>query len=210
MSLEVACAYILTAPPIFNYFTPNRVSMNTNRNVVVIPYFIQETLKRKQLQMGDCLHLAKIKDFISVYDLAAFARLNENDFMERLFGAMLYGDLFFSWTGNMSNKDEETKKLANHVMDLHSDKSFETDLMGRLFDPAAKLDQYETPFITYDLSPEVCGVVIYPGFFCAPVSKELQIDLIEAILKTSYAYQAGHVVAGSPLFERYLALLGSK
>ncbi len=69
------------------------------------------------------------------------------------------------------------------------------------------VDRYKEPFATYDLTPEVAGVVIYPGYFTTDTIQKYQHELIVSILKVFYVYSAYHEVCKTPFFKRYLELL---
>jgi hypothetical protein len=98
--------------------------------------------------------------------------------------------------------------LFQQVDALSSDASHRKEVHGRLFSEDSRDEQHKEPFICYDLTPDVCGVVIYPGFFVGKNSaKELQLAFVREVLKVLYVYDTQSEVAKTSLFKRYLELL---
>ncbi len=185
--------------------------MSQLKQVILIPYWVQETLSRNQMPLADCLDFEKLKPVMSLSDLVTFSTL------QHYVGACTglkdasIGSLFFSWIKSIPESNRDTVDyLTKTVSPLEQDESFHNEVKARLFNPEAKVDRYQQPFIVMDLSPEVAGVVIYPGFFSAESSSALQQDLLEAILKVLYVYNTHNEVAKSPLFRRFLELLSKK
>lgn len=176
------------------------------KKVVLIPHWIQEMLTRKGLPLATCLELPKIRSMLTLQDLMVFAALQRMS--AQVIGArhVLVDELFDQWHSSIPAGDAESRAL----MDTLSQSLNEDDVTTRLLVPESKLDECEKPFITYDLSPTVCGVVIFPGYFVPGAHPELFLSLIESILKVLYVYDTYSVVAKTPLFARYLELLARR
>lgn len=89
---------------------------------------------------------------------------------------------------------------------LAEDATTVKELTDRLFSFERDRTRYEKPFITYDLTREVAGVVINPGLF----GSSDQVAVVEAILKLCYVYQPYHEVCMTSWYKRYLELLSVK
>lgn len=89
---------------------------------------------------------------------------------------------------------------------LAEDATVVKELTDRLFSFDRDQTRYEKPFITYDLTREVAGVVINPGLF----SSGDQVAVVEAVLKLCYVYQPYHEVCMTSWYKRYLELLSVK
>lgn len=181
----------------------------TKKRIVFIPYWVQDVLSRNKMQLADCLDVAKIKPVLALNDLLCFAALQR--FSDRLFGRPVTNDeLYWIWASSAEGNPEARNFLHSKVSTMSIDESYTTEVQSRLFDVDAHTAQYENPFITYDLTPEVVGVVIYPGYFTSNSNSELQKSFVSAILKVLYVYEPSHEVAKTPLFKRYLELLSTK
>lgn len=182
-------------------------------NVIFIPYWIKETLHRNGLNINDVADLRKVRPFLSANDLATLICLQS-------FDSYLYGDnqagedvgmgysLVCLWDKNLN--DEERQFLNNTLIPISVAETTRSEVQSRLFSPESLDERHEKPFITYDLAPSVCGVVIYPGFFCESNRRQLALPLIEGVLKLFYAYNPFHKVAGMDVFKKYLAQLAGK
>jgi len=181
----------------------------TIKRIVLIPFWVQDILARNKMQLADCLNVAKLKPIMALNDLLAFAALQRH--IVQLVGAPVIGDeLYWIWAESVAANPELKKFLNESISVLSGDPTYNREIQSRLFDPDAHTAQYEKPFITYDLSPEVLGVVIYPGYFTDSGNNDLQKSLVSAILKLLYVYEHDHKVAKTPLFKRYLELLSAK
>lgn len=182
--------------------------MDGKKQIVLIPFWIQEIMKRNNMPLAECLEFPKVKPVMALNDLVEFSALQEH--MDFVLGTKFAGThLYWVWASSIpnGNADSELMQALNSASTLSKDESFQKELKSRLFDTAAKSSHYKEPFITYDLSPTVVGVVIYPGFFDRENNTALQKPLVEAILKVLYVYEPSHEVAKTPLFKRYLELL---
>lgn len=189
--------------------------MSVKTRVVLIPFWIAESLKRAGLQTSDCVDYKKVKDCVSTHDLITFLAAQE------LTGALIgmkdsnpggAWDLGFIWNESMKPCSEEQLKEAATLYEVAYGPNYLDEVKARLFTPGSNGPEYsptyEKPFITYDLAPDVVGVVMYPGFFTESPSKEQQLSLVDAVLKVLYVYNtAYHEVASTLWFKRFLQLL---
>lgn len=175
----------------------------------MIPYWIQEVLSRNQLQLSACLDLEKIKPILSLNDLVSFLVLQNDEFVQKVTGINNYsGDLISVWfeSGNTSLNAFR----QNTLIPLSTDTSFRDEVDNRLFSIDSKEDRYKDPFIIYDLTPDVFGIVVYPGHFTKSNDLQLQKTVVESVLEVLYVYQTFSEVAKSIFFSQYLELLSFK
>lgn len=187
--------------------------MSIKKNIVLIPYWVEDTLKRNRLPLRACLNFNELKSVMALGDLVSFTALQRYVTLCTGMKDASLGSLFMLWLESIPQDNREMVEfLTNQVGKLENDPSFATALEARLFISEAKSERYPTPFITYDLTREVAGVVIYPGFFGPhePNLTGLQQELVVALLKLLYVYHAYSEVARTPLFRRYLELLSRK
>jgi hypothetical protein len=184
------------------------VSIVTKKRVVLIPYWVQDILNRNKMPLADCLDIGKMKPVLALNDLLGMAALQ--NFFPTVLGSDFPDELWWVWQTSTADNAELKKFMDAYVTNLGNNPVYVNVVQSRLFDEDAKHFVYENPFITYDLSPETLGVVIYPGFFVGNDIVELQKSLIKAILKVLYVYDPSHEVAKTPLFKRYLELLAVK
>lgn len=178
--------------------------------VILVPHWVQETLRRNQMNLNECLDFSKIRSILSTNDLAGFLALQE--FAGYLYGDeenfTRYPDLLAEWSEGASG--ENLNYLQITLPALANDASIVNEVKARLFSPESKDSRYEEAFITYDLKPSTVGVVVYPGHFVTGSKQKLELPLIESILKVFYVYTPYHIVAGTDFFKKYLHLLSSK
>lgn len=179
--------------------------MKLKKDIVLIPYWIEETLRRNELPLSSILSLEKLKSVCAINDVASF--MVAQDFANLVMGFQTSTGLFMGWLKNTSDKDIETRKYHSLILSMASAQSLNTEVKTRLFDFETKSNNYEQPFKVVDLDLGICGVVIYPGHFTEQINTGLQEQLLEAILKVLYAYNTYDEVAREPLFLRYLEVM---
>jgi len=182
--------------------------VTSKKQLILIPFWIQEILGRNKLPLSTCLELDKIKPIISLNDVSAFYALQ--GYFKHVIGIDVFPSLFSCWCDSITEQNVDVLKYRDTVSLLSTDTTINKDMYNRLFDPSSKSSQYDEPFKVYDLTPEIAGVVIYPGYFLEQTDCVQQKNLIEAILKVLYVYDAYHDVACTPSFKRYLELLSNK
>lgn len=184
--------------------------MAATKKLMLIPYWIEDALKRNRMSLAECRDFNKIKPVCAVNDLLEFATLQNK--AEMVFGKDAWYqssyDLIATWGSSIAeNNTEMYDYLTKNIMSLCHDASFDKELTSRLFTRESRQERYAQPFSVVDLTRDVAGVVIYPGFFCNPVDTRLQLQLIEAVLKVLYVYDSHSEVSKTSLFLRYLDLL---
>lgn len=183
--------------------------MASKTDIIFIPYWVYEALKRRGLPIAVCLDFPKVSHLLAPNELISFAGLQGYD--TNLMGCTEQVTprncgLEDQWLKSLgSNMEKEGEIRSTFAMSY--DPSFTKELEARLFDPESKQDQYEKAVITYDLSPSAVGVVIYPGFFSKVTLPAVQQELVTAVLNALYVYNEYHEVARTPWFKRQLELL---
>lgn len=180
------------------------------KKIVVVPYWIYETVHRNRMSLADALDFEKIRRICSPMDLAGF--LAVQDCATNLVGGETRAgqwNLETSWYESL--RTEESKSyFANTVTPLTYDESFVRSAQSRLFSEDSRNERYSEPFNYYDIAPAVGAIVISPGFYTAGASDELHLRTVEAILKALYVYAPHNEAASTPWFKRYLELLSKK
>ena len=185
--------------------------MSVKNNIVLIPYWIPEILKRKGLELKDCLDFPKLKPLLSLNDLVSFATLQE--YYGKLTGAEEPSSLIWIWSASIpKDQPELSKYLWDTVSTISMDQTFKNEIETRLFCEGSKLDQYPEPYAVQHLAPEVGGIVIYPGHFILEENSKPvhQKALVVSILKVLYVYNAYNEMCKTSLFKKYLELLAGK
>lgn len=186
--------------------------MESSKKIVLVPYWVEEAVNANNLNLADCLSLAKIKPVLSTNDLVLYSLLQ--DVAVTFTGLPLNGPN--NWlVGCLSHTSdgESTELLAfvnSTLTPLKQLPSYEKELVERLFTADAKTDLYTEAFRLSDIGRDTLAIVIYPGFFVDGCSTALQLSLIEAVLKVLYVYDTHSEVSKTPLFLRYLELLSKK
>lgn len=187
------------------------MSSTPKKKLVLIPYWIAESLKRNPtLTMSAVLSFPTIRKIASLNDLLCMEALQE-------MGAWLTGQewmpnsLWEIWSKSVPDDQPETYKfLTGGVWSLAKDACIVSEVKARLFSPESRHPRHEKAYTCYDLSADVLGVVINPGFFVGtPDTKELQLALTRDVLKVLYVYDTQSEVAKTSLFKRYLELLSA-
>lgn len=184
--------------------------MSVKKQIILIPYWVQEILRRNKLDLSVCLDLKQLKAIMSLSDLAGFVALGDHLGMLTGIQDATIGDTFWAWSKSTAVNDTETRAFHDMVCTLARDTTVQADLCARLFDEGARQPHYEKAFDIYDLTPEFAGVVVYPGFFGKSGNLQLHFPLVEAMLKALYVYIPYSEVAKTALFKRYLELLSAK
>lgn len=180
------------------------------KKIVVIPFWIADTVHRNKMSLADVLDFEKIRRFCSPADLAGFAAVQ--DCATNLVGGDTHAgswSLYQVWHESLRTEDGKSL-LANTVNPLTFDESFVKDAKDRLFGEDSRNERYSEPFHYYDIAPAVGAMVISPGFYTAMAPEELHLHTVEAILKALYVYAPLDEVARSPWFRRWLELLSKK
>lgn len=188
--------------------------MTVKTRVILIPFWIEESMKRAGLSIRDCIDYQKIKPVVSTNDLLTF--LAAQELMATIAGSQngVGGTWNVSqcWMDSIPTTETTMRKDCESLYSVSYTGNYLEEVKARLFSQGTNGPDYdptyEKPFIIYDLSPDVVGVVVYPGFFTMNPSKALQAKLVEAVLDSLCVYnRAYHEVASTPWFKRHLELL---
>lgn len=187
-------------------------SITGNKPVILIPYFIHNTLKRNGLNLSECLDLLKLREYFSIEDLAIFSSLNSVDGFLAVFGGkkeFYYGDSNFismTWCKNVDKIVPEKKENFQNTLSLINRLESWNDTSSRLFSKDCIEVESDVQYEVHDFESGFLGVVIYPGKF---INNDIGLhkSLISDVLDVFYAYLKFHEVARSAYFRRYLELL---
>ncbi|MGF6604679.1 hypothetical protein P3T23_009435 [Paraburkholderia sp. GAS448] len=180
------------------------------KEIVLIPHWVHEALARQKLPLSECLNFAVLQRMSSVNDLACFYGLQH--YIEELVYAS--GTLGRCWEGTVTDRDSRAL-LMQTILPLAAHLQASGEIESRLFSPQSRLPWHDEPFSIHDITREVGGVVIYPGFFVGEGQPGGQPDtyreqLVTGLLKLLYAYNASHEVSGTRLFRHYLDMLSGR
>jgi hypothetical protein len=214
--------------------------MNTLSTVVVIPYWIAHTLRRRNLPYTTLFNFPEMVKYFSHQDLALLRAANlegnlgtlnvtQTTQEQRNEEANCVVDIMqepaIGWNANEwyqsddQSRDEGLSNALSSVMNLALSDHTQQMLMDRLYSEDGVDAKFDEPHAFVDLGRKHIGLVIHPGYFIAttdsPTDRELlflrQYELTRAILLALYVQAPGfHLVASSPVFLRYLGLLSKK
>lgn len=177
------------------------------KNFVLIPFWVENVLKRNNIDIIDILNYSKLKSILSINDLA---QLNSLQSIEEIFTIKELDSnwcLFSSW---MSNAQESEKvELDSVITQLSCSKDLQRDLLERLsLDYAPLVYDYNEPkYKILDLNRDVTAVVLNPGFVDFERDKLNQFTFISDLLKSLYVYYTISEVSTYSLYNKYVHLL---
>jgi hypothetical protein len=182
------------------------------KKVILIPYWVQDSLSRHSCSLADALNFDQLTRFVNTNDLIGFFALQ--DYLLEAAGYEVHGSsLMLKWMESAKNEGNNSL-LTQTIIPYSKDPEYLEDVHARLFTEDSRADRlahHVAPFNMYDITHDVAGVVVHPGFYTEDSgSNGYRAALIVAILKVLYAYNAFHEVASTPLFKRYLGLLADK
>lgn len=193
----------------------------------IIPSWIADAVMQRRLPLKTLFEAEKLMEIIPMSELYTYIAVDNEKFQDKLFGApallasgtgdvlpssVLYGLNNYS-TLYESFKPQEGPVFESFVRSCGvatSERTVLDDVEARLFTEESRNENDKKPFIIYDITPQRLGVVIYPGFFVGNELQDLQFELMECLLKQLYVFLPKHVVAGTPLFRRYVERLATK
>lgn len=185
------------------------------KHILVIPFWVQEQLNRNKLRLHELLEFGKARKVLSAHDMATVATATHCwDYVtghlegeENTYPVGRDG-LLDAWRASATAEEQED---LNRLLSLSYDPSIIADIKHRLFDAGSADERHQQPFNTYDLTPEIVAVVIYPGHFVEGAAfQDRSVLLLESVLRVFYAYDPHHEVAKHPCFKQYLRLLSSR
>lgn len=205
------------------------VNVPVPKRVVYIPHWIQAMLQRRNISLAACLDYKQMKELLSQEDQAQFLALQPYKLFDATYDAEGYpldyhyasngtqvtdewsiaGSLYEVWAKSLTAEDVASKSILQSVEALCFDKIVTNELKARLFSKESFSEQYQKPFITYDLARNVIGVVVFPGYFTPEKNPSFKVDLLKSILKVFYVYNTYASVCTTPYFRKYLEALAA-
>lgn len=178
-----------------------------NKTFVLVPYWADEALRRAKQPVSGLLDFSKARQLYSTNDLAQILVLQPDlgNLADIQPGMEPATTLISHWYSVRCPEDRAF--LDNTVVPISMNGETTREARTRLFDPSVRRERDTCAFNTYDITPQVGAVVIYPGWFQLGVQTSLQLELIEAVLKAFYVFQTHTEVASSPWFKQYLQTL---
>lgn len=172
-----------------------------------MPYWITNELNRRGESLDACLSIPRLKEILSVNDIALLQTLNEE--ASKVFGNDKRGNNISTCLNlfNCVSQDFDSNREQDMLRKLSNSEWAIQELNSRLFNIDAKEDSYEKPFISTDINAEYVVITIYPGFFVSKANSALQLSIVEEVLRVLYVYNTYDIVARTQYFKRYLELL---
>ena len=172
--------------------------------MVLVPYWVENVLKRNRLKFTDVLNYAKMRELMSVEDVSAFLHFQTTDWIAPLRGAEC-SILLSSWEQTRSANDPA--ELASVVIPLSQSEATASDAMQRNLVPAMDLDIPVYQLV--DVEREVLIVVIREGFSEVMQDNAKALDFLRDVLKQYYIYMDVHQVSTLQVFRNYLERLNA-
>lgn len=172
--------------------------------MVLVPYWVENVLKRNRLKFTDVLNYAKMRELMSVEDVSAFLHFQTTDWIAPLRGAEC-SILLSSWEQTRSANDPT--ELASVVIPLSQSEATANDAMQRNLVPAMDLDIPVYQLV--DVEREVLIVVIREGFSEVMQDNAKALDFLRDVLKQYYIYMDVHQVSTLQVFRNYLERLNA-
>lgn len=197
------------------------------KSVVYIPHWISAMLERRNKPLTTCLDYGQMRELLSQEQQAQFLALQTYKLFDASYGAdgypmnyvyrhpgtqvtdfdEGYGDLYRVWQDSLAAEDVAGKSFLDSARNLTYGNLTSNELKARLFAKESFSEQYKKPFITYDLSRNVIGVVVYPGYFTPEKNPSFKQEMLKSILKVLYVYNTYASVCKTPYFRKYLEAL---
>lgn len=170
-------------------------------NFLLVPHFIVNVLKRHQLPLSAVYDLKKLRELVSIHDLAVFTALQKH--WPTVLGINpKYPDYILNLmiTEGASPEDRAFFNETVNTLLVESGQ-IQTEVKNRLFDTTS-LDKttYPQPYEIKDLGSQCYGVIVYPGYFPNPqLGRALVRDLVSAM----YLYCRHDEIAATEFFKVY-------
>lgn len=195
----------------------------TPKTVVFIPYWIKGMLERRNLPLNTFLDFKVMKQILSLEEQSVLLQLQSYSLFDPTFDAdgypiqypypqrgtditEWYGAKFLEeiWRKSVAANDLATKDLFHTLSYIGFDNTAKKEIEARLFCKESFSEQHKEPFITYDLTRDIIGVVVYPGYFNRDKFSDFRFPLLKSILKVLYVYNSYASVCKTPYFRKYL------
>ncbi len=172
--------------------------------MVLVPYWVENVLKRNRLKFADVLNYAKMRELMSVEDVSAFLHFQSTGQIAPLQNVEC-SILLSSWEQTRSANDPT--ELASVVIPLSQSEATATDSIQRFRAPAMDLDVPVYQLV--DVEREVLIVVIREGFAEVMQDNAKALDFLRDVLKQYYVYLEVHQVSSLQVFRNYLERLNA-
>lgn len=166
------------------------------KNLILIPFWIEKALKRNNLSLTESLNYSTLRGLLSLSDLSAFLKFQNCDNYSITTGEN--NTLLSSWERSC----KESVELVSTVVPLSCEESA-TVYINESYSNGTPV-QADKPFRIVDLDREHYGVVIYPGFRDYVTNKLNKVTYFETILEVLYKYFEVYEVSQLPIFRDYL------
>jgi hypothetical protein len=171
------------------------------KNLVLIPFWIEKVLKRNNLPVSESLNYSKLSGLLSLSDLSAFLFFQNCDSFNIFVNEN--SALLSSW--EQTCQDELRVELDSTVVPL----SFKEEATRYVEESFAVNSEASDTYRVVDLDRENYGIVIYPGFPEYVNENRNRVKVIEDLLKVLYKYFELHEVSNTDIFKSYLKQLHS-
>lgn len=190
-----------------------------NKDPILIPYWVANAFKRKQLPLAHCLDYAKVRQVLSPEDLATLLNLQQLRAISFL-GNDYYGQLLSSWSKSagvdLRNELDSTVIPLSHSKELEGRNLFRLskDYLAeqRYFQDSLNLDHNtnQEVFELNDFERDSYALILHPGFIDEIVQYDTKMKLVKAMLKVSYVHFETPQVSSQSVFATYVGLLNDK
>ena len=189
-----------------------------NKNPIVIPYWVANAFKRKQLPLAHCLNYVKVRQVLSLEDVATLLNAQQIKSLE-----FLKGDYNSQLLSNWNKSCEDLRnELDSTVLPLSHSKQLEERNLFRLSkdytaDQSWTADDLnldnnvnQEVFELNDFERDSYAMILNPGFVESIAQYDTKMKLVKAMLKISYVYLDTHSVSSENVFATYVGLLNDK
>lgn len=177
-------------------------------NFIFIPEFVATSLSRKGIELATILDFAKLRQSLSINDIAITAELQKH--LDKLLPSIPGKETYYGFENSLvdtwyQNADAETQVYINEVFSkvLVDSGQAKQETIDRLFNKDYQSEEAskETPYDLVDLGRKYYGIIVKPGIFPDPYQSK---QLIRSLVKASYVYETQDVIAQSSLFRQYV------
>lgn len=174
--------------------------------MVILPYSVEQVLKRNSLALSAVLDFNKIRPYFSLDDMASILAAQDISSLNVIKDSYRSGFLA-SWRTTAAGS--AIAELNSAVVPLSQTPSIINSVTEQLqtpaFDPDATM--VNPPYRVVDISRDAYAVIAYPGFAENISSDESAIVLLREVLRILYVYHSISAVSGMDVFKTYVKLL---
>lgn len=185
------------------------------QSFVLIPYWYENALTRNDLTLVDILDYSKIRNIMSIMDIAQLTFINGDNHEKgnsteslKIKKVLDLRQAFCNWT-QTAQEEQRTELVSVLPQLLCSADLGESVVKALTFDQNdnQSTEQNQT-FKIVDLSRDVIAIVLYKGFVNV-INSDIQsyVGLLMDLLEKLYSLNPVHEVNQSPLFKELVASL---